>query len=153
VRIVIDTIPHKQQRYDTVGDWRWPNYCRLEKRITDPDLCISVSNLGDWRMEVLIAVHELIEALLCKTDGVSEAEVDYFDMNWSPVKTGPTSIKEVGGAAMGFAVTEYRGCEEPGDDPDAPYYEQHQRASGYERLLAADLEVNWAEYEQALDAL
>jgi hypothetical protein len=118
MRIVIQTIPHSAQRYDTCGDWQ---------REGD-ELRISVSELKDWRLEALVAVHELIEALLCRVDGVTEAEVDHFDFN-------------------------FKGAEEPGDDPDAPYYEQHQRASGYERLLAADLQVNWAEYERIIEAL
>jgi hypothetical protein len=84
--------------------------------------------MGNWRLEALVAVHELIEALLCRVDGVTEDEVDHFDFN-------------------------FKGDAEPGDDPNAPYYEQHQRASGYERLLAADLQVNWAEYERIIEAL
>jgi hypothetical protein len=119
MRIIIETIPHKAQRYETVGDWR---------KDQAGNLCITVSELNDWRLEALVAVHELIEALLCRADGVTEDEVDHFDFN-------------------------FNGEAEPGDDPDAPYYEQHQRASGYERLLAADLQVNWAEYEKAIDAL
>jgi len=123
MRITIETIPHSKQRYKTVGDWR-----RLD---FSDDLHITVSNLGDWRMEVLVAIHELIEALLCRVDGVAEAEVDIFDFDWAP----------------------HGNLEEPGDDVEAPYYEQHQRASGYERLLAADLEVSWVEYERAINAL
>ena len=60
MRIQIETVPHAQQRYETTGDWWW-----------DPDdtLQMRVSALADWRHSVLIAVHELVEALLCKAQG------------------------------------------------------------------------------------
>jgi len=35
---------------------------------------------------------------------------------------------------------------EPGDDPRAPYYREHQFASGMERLMAAELGVDWQQY-------
>jgi hypothetical protein len=35
---------------------------------------------------------------------------------------------------------------EPGDDPRAPYYREHQFASGMERLMAAELGIDWQQY-------
>ncbi len=70
MKITIETIPHDQQRYPTVGDWQW----------TGPDeLVVRVSEMGDWRYNAAVAVHELVEVLLCKQDGVTEAAVDAFD--------------------------------------------------------------------------
>lgn len=75
MRIVIETIPHDQQRYDTVGDWKF---------IGD-DLIIKVSRFYPNTLfsdfEFLIGIHELIEAILCKAHGIKEEEVDYFDMS------------------------------------------------------------------------
>jgi len=70
MKIVIETIPHNDHRYDTVGDWYYDK---------DEVLQIRVSNLYDWRKEALIAVHELVEALMCKSSGVSQWQVDSFD--------------------------------------------------------------------------
>ena len=67
LRIVIETIPHSQQRYATVGDWRFR-----------PDgLHIAVSKMSGRRYEFLIAMHETIE---CQHAGVSQRAVDSFDM-------------------------------------------------------------------------
>jgi hypothetical protein len=72
MRIVIETIPHQNQRYDTCGDWFWD---REEKT-----LYIFVSETGDWKKNFLIARHELDEAMLCKFRGVTAAQVDEYDL-------------------------------------------------------------------------
>jgi hypothetical protein len=74
----------------------------------------------------LIAIHELIEAALCEVAGITEKQVDEFDMS--------AEIQDFAG--------------EPGDLHDAPYYRQHQIASGIERLLAAEMGVDWLTYER-----
>lgn len=67
--ILVETIAHSEQRYDTVGDWYFDG---LRQRIR-------VSSLGSLNYEFLIAVHELIEWFLCENRGISEATVDAFD--------------------------------------------------------------------------
>src|SRR6266403_2512350 len=115
MRIVIETIPHEKQRYPTVGDWFFD-----EKG----DLIIWVSELGDWRYEALISVHELVEVLLYKQKGVSQADVDQFDIQYEKLRQEGDVL-------------------EPGDDPKAPYKVQHCIATGVERILAAELGVDW----------
>jgi hypothetical protein len=70
MRIQIETIPHRSQRYETTGDWWW-----------DPDdtLQMRVSTFSDWRHSALIAFHEFVEALLCKAHGVTAEAVDAWD--------------------------------------------------------------------------
>lgn len=68
--ILIRTIPHKDQRYDTVGDWRE----------VFPYSEISVSRLGNWRYEAAIAIHELVEMLGCLDKGITEEAVTDFDI-------------------------------------------------------------------------
>lgn len=125
MRIVIETIAHEQQRYPTVGDWFFDE---------EGNLTIRVSKLSDWRREALIAVHELVEVLLCKHDGVTQESVDIFDKQFEATRA-PDNF------------------DEPGDDPSSPYFKQHCTATGVERLLAAQLGVNWKEYEKELDRL
>ncbi len=119
MRILIESIPHKDQRYPTVGDW-WTDI--------QGDLHIRVSQMQDPKHMQLVAIHELIEALLCKATHVDQIEVDRFDQT-------------------------YTGDGEPGDDPRAPYYQQHQVASGIEQLLATLMNVRWLAYGRAVDAL
>jgi len=125
MKILIETIPHDQQRYPTVGDW-----------YTDAQgtLHIKVSQLSDWRREVLIAVHELVEVMLCKHDGVTQEQVDKFDTDYE-------AARQPGDES------------EPGDHPSAPYVNQHCFATGVERLLAERLGVKWAPYEAELGEL
>lgn len=124
MRITIETIPHAEQRYPTVGDWQWRG----------DDLLIRVSEMGDWRYEAAVAVHELVEVLLCKRDGVTEAAVDAFDMAYEKARQpGDES--------------------EPGDDPACPYARQHCFATAVERMLAAALGMSWLEYERKVESL
>lgn len=119
MRIVIETIPHDRHRYETVGDWWWE---------TDGSLQIRVSEMGDEQVEALIAVHELVEVLLCKAHGVSEAEVDAFDKA-------------------------HVGDGEPGDEYLAPYRDEHCFATAVERMLCAAMGMSWAEYDAKVGAL
>lgn len=124
MQIEIKTVPQTAQRYVTVGDWFDVEKVYLPKlERPEPISMVVVSELGDSRYEFLIAVHEMIEMFLCKQRGISAGSVDQFDMNW-------------------------KGEGEPGDDPAAPYFREHQFALAVERMVAHELGVNWAEYEK-----
>jgi hypothetical protein len=120
INIAIRTIPHHEQRYDTVGDWQYNS--------SFGHLTIYISDLNNWRYELLVGVHELVEALLCSHANISQEIVDKFDLN-------------------------YTGDNEPGDDPHAPYTGPHCIATGIERILAAVMGVTWSKYEETLDNL
>ena len=66
MNVCIKIIPHKEQRHPTVGDWFFD---------VNGDLFIRVSKMSDWRYEMCVAAHELIEVLICKHDGVSQKSV------------------------------------------------------------------------------
>ena len=133
MNIIIKTIPHDQQRYPTAGDWWFEPYCQ-GKPEEECDLHIRVSGTGNWRYEALVALHELVEVLKCKHDGVSQKEVDEFDIEYEKNrKDGDDS--------------------EPGDSPDAPYRFQHCLATGIERIMCAEFGLDWKAYDDALMAL
>lgn len=125
MKIIIETIPHQEQRYTTVGDWYY-----------DPDgtLHIKVSQLGDHRHENLIALHELVEVLTCELAGVTQQQVDEFDKAYEDNRPDGDE-------------------SEPGDATDAPYRKQHCLATGIERILASEWGVDWKAYEDELCAL
>jgi hypothetical protein len=127
MRVLIETIAHGEQRYPTVGD-----YVRDE----DGTLHIFVSDLGNWKYELLVALHELIEAGLCQEAGVTFAAIDAFDadQSWPRPDTPPEAT-------------------EPGEDPAAPYHRQHRIASAIEQLVAERLNVDWIDYTRAIEAL
>lgn len=124
MKIVIETIPHNQHRYPTVGDWyRTPSA-----------LYIKVSDMGNPHYEFLVALHELVEAWLCEVAGIPEEAVTAFD--------------------RGFEKARPEGnLDEPGDDPAAPYHHEHCFATGIERLMASYMKVNWRMYEAAIEEL
>jgi len=71
---------------------------------------------------MLIAVHELVEAILCKAHGVSQETVDKWDMG-----TG-------------------KALQEPGNDPRAPYHAEHVVAEGVEAIVGSHLKIEWLEH-------
>lgn len=127
LNIHIQTIKHSSQRYPTCGDWYYKN--------SGQDLYITVSELQDWRKEILVAVHELIEVMLCKDHGITQQDVDKFDIEFEKNRDPNDFITE------------------PGDDPKAPYFHEHFFATVIERLLAMQLKVDWKDYEKAISEL
>jgi hypothetical protein len=125
MRINIETIPHETQRYPTVGDY-W-----TEEGVEQ----IRVSTMPDWRYEALVAVHELVEMILTRHRKIEEQNISRFDIEFE-------DSREKGLVAG-----------EPGDHVHAPYRREHFFATNVERLLAAELEVDWFEYDHLVDAL
>jgi hypothetical protein len=126
LRMNIDTIPHESQRYPTVGDY-WLDENGVEQ--------IRVSEMMDWRYEVLVAVHEIIEMALTRQRGIEEEAITEFDIRFEQDKDK--------GLVTG----------EAGDNSNAPYRKEHFFATNIERLFAGELGVDWFEYDRYVDAL
>jgi hypothetical protein len=119
--INIKVIPESEQRKEVNGaDWWWDE---------NMDLQVRVSPMSDWRYEALLAMHEAIEAILCRHNGVNEPDVCRFDQEFDKTHT--------------FDV-------DAGDEPDAPYVREHCFATGLERVMCAELDVNWKTYDAEL---
>lgn len=123
--ITIRVIPHHLHRYPTCGDY-YETACG--------DVVIEVSATPDWRSSFAVAIHELIEAALCKQRGVEWAAIDRFDTDFEAARTPDNDA-------------------EPGDDPRAPYRREHRFAENIERLLAAELGLEWSAHERAIGDL
>ena len=124
MNVTIQIIPHKDHRYSTCGDWYFEG----------DSLVIKVSKLSDWRLEMLVAIHELAEVLICKHRVITTASVDAFDKAFEAARTPDNE-------------------DEPGDEPTAPYVKEHCIATGIERIMAAELDVSWKDYEAELSKL
>jgi len=133
--IQINTINHSEQRYDSWADWTYPTH--------DDQLLISVSAVGNWRYEYLAAIHELLEATLCLHQGVTQADVDAFDIPYEEAR-----MRGERRAACGCEIT-----DDPGSDIHAPYRIAHTYAESVEYGLAKLLGVDPKEYDQAFIAL
>jgi hypothetical protein len=115
--VLIKFVPPSEARYRTIGDWFF----------TFPgDLTIQIADTGNWIYNLLVAIHELIEVFLCQIAGVTEKQVDRFDLA-------------------------HQADEDPGSHPKAPYHDQHMIAMGVEMILSAKAGVKWRKYEDALD--
>ena len=125
LNIKIQTVPDDQQRYNTVGD-----YFTNDKG----ERIFVVSDMKDWRYELLTAVHELVENALCKHRGITDESIDAFDLKYQENR----KVVDV---------------SEPGDSPKAPYFEEHQFANKVEKMFAEELDVDWVEYSKTVDRL
>lgn len=142
LKILIETIPHAEQRYPTVGD-----YTAEHDEAGRPMLRIRVSDLADWRQELLVAVHETVEAAILRHQGITHEQVDAFDMAFENGREA--RLKD----AKTDAERDLLLIAEPGDDPLCPYRHAHSTATGVERILAAALEVDWQPYEEKIEHL
>jgi len=153
MNIDIRVIPESEQRAEVNGcDWFWEytfkcEPCQQTKVIRQEgpltqlcDICgqvmvpvqtlhVRVSPQSDERYELLLAIHEATEAILCKYAGVTQKEVDAFDLEYDKTHTFDLNA---------------------GDDPGAPYARQHCFATAIERIMAAELGINWLKYDTEL---
>jgi hypothetical protein len=121
MNINIQVIPESEMRKEVNGaDWFFD-----EKG----DLQVRVSPMSDWRRETLLAMHEAFEGILCKYKGIDVKDVDAFDNEYDKTHTFDTDA---------------------GDEPEAPYCRQHCFATAVERILCAELDVNWKDYDKEL---
>jgi hypothetical protein len=120
MKITIETIPHLNQRYNTCGDWQFDSEGNLTMYVSE------MPKTG-WKGPMLVAVHELVEALLCKDRGITTEMVDEFDLKYD-------------------ATSDI----EPGDQPACPCHKEHCTATGIERLLAVEFNLDWLPYEDEI---
>lgn len=135
MNIEIRFVDHSEQRYNTVGDWE---YLPAPFEGAERTLRVTVSRTGSWQSSVAIAIHELIEGVLCVENGVAQYEVDTYDKGFEILYT---------------EHPERFASDEPGDSPDAPYYVQHGVASVCERLVTNAMHLSWPEHEARLEQL
>ena len=126
-KITIHFVDHNTQRYNTVGDWY---YDGTENHVNG-ELVIMVSKSTNEVAGFMIAIHEMVEALLCRQAGITVEAVDNFDLH----------------------AANYSDNGEPGEIPSCPYYDQHQTAEIFERMLGQFMGLKWHDYENALDML
>ena len=139
--------PHERQTYETCGDYWW-QFVRGLDGVDLETLEVRVSALGDWRMETLVAVHEIVEAAILKHHGIPEPAVTAFDIEFEAARAGTVKA-----GRFRFRGRWHDQNAEPGDSPEAPYRQEHCFATAVERMLAAALDIRWADYEDRVLAL
>ena len=124
MNIDIQVIENSQHRPGISGaDWFYTK---------EGDLKVRVSKMSDWRYEVCLALHEVVEAILCKYNGIAYTVVDEFDRPYEEAKDDVTNT---------------------GDITNCPYRKEHCLATAAERIVAAELDVPWKEYDDELSRI
>lgn len=125
MKVNIETIPHNEHRYETVGDY-W----------TDENgvLQIRVSEMGNDKYNTLVAIHEFIEAKLTEWNGIKEQDITDFDIEFEKQR-------------------EEGNTDEPGFNSIAPYRREHTLATGVELIIASLANVDWNDYEKNINSL
>lgn len=116
MNIRIEFIQAKLQRYRTTGDWKFDDAGDLVIRVSNDDPTLPTED-----EQILVALHELVEVLLCRKRGITQAMVDDFDIH-----------------GVGSEYCQENGIE-PGDHPEAPYRREHRFAMIIEHLMAHEL--------------
>lgn len=125
MEIQIKTIPHNDQRYNTVGDY-WVDANEI--------IQIRVSKMGNRDYEFLVLDHEIQEIYLCIKRGIKFEDIDKFDTHFEEERE------------LGIHDDD----DEPGDSELAPYFNEHQFASIVERLVSYELKIDFEEYERRI---
>jgi hypothetical protein len=105
-------------RYDTVGDWYYDS---------EGTLIIEVCQTYIRDYNYLIAVHELVEAILCSVNGISQSLVDDWDFKHP--------------------------SNSPGSLPGCPYKKEHDIATLIEKLLCWAMGRSWENYGNFVDRM
>lgn len=123
-QISINVITHKDQAYDTCGDY---------ELVDDDCLDVTISkSKADY--EFLVMIHELCEWYLTQKRGISIKKITAFDKSFEKKrKKGNT--------------------EEPGDSKAAPYHKEHVFATVIEKLVARELKIDWQAYSKVINSL
>ena len=140
-KIFCNAIPHKNQRYDTCGDYYKqyiPDYnlgkiVQIQRFVPIQRFDISKTS-ADY--EFLVLIHEMIEWYLTEKRGIKESKITEFDRMFEKER-------------MDGKWTD----EEPGDDKRSPYRKEHKFATKIEKMVAKELGVGWDEYENTLNKL
>jgi hypothetical protein len=125
--LTIDFIPHKDHQFTTIGHW-----------FEDADgLHIQISRELNWKFQVAVLFHELIEVFMCEAQGVKTPECDVFDALFESEYERGVWPKSV----------------EAGMDKRCPYRKGHIWGRRFERLVIFLLGASWREYGDACDEL
>lgn len=125
MRILIETIDHSDQDYNTIGNYKY---------LPDGTLYITVSDLGDLFMNRLVAVHELVEQTLTEKLQITEEEITKFDIEFE-------NNRQEGN------------LDEPGYSPLAPYRREHELASAVELMMCAHADICFSKYDKIVNEL
>lgn len=120
MNIRIRSVPPHFIRAEQCGDWNYDS----------ESIQVFVRNDIPPDSQFAVAIHEAVEAWRCRRDRITDDAVVEFDQQYEQER------KE----------GKHKEDDEPGDDPRAPYREQHQAATHVEMAVCAGLGITWKEH-------
>jgi hypothetical protein len=129
LRLEINDLPPIPVRSEQAGDW---TYDKLTFHLT----AVS-AELGNRKSEFAILIHEIMEAFLCRESGVSDADVVKFDDQYEDERKNG----------------HHKERDEPGDDPRAPYRQEHMAATHVERAVCMALGITWQAHDEVVQRM
>ena len=124
-QINIKIIPHKEQRYNTAGDYF------LEKGVWQ----FRISEMENIFYEMFVLFHELWEWFRAVViNGVHEEDISVFDID---------TVFEI----------DPKNGNNPGRSKFAPYHSEHLEATSLERFLIKKCKMDLDEYNQSFEKL
>jgi len=127
MNIDLKFIPHADHRFTTIGHWY----------VVDDVLVIQISKEICFANKVAVIFHELIEAAMCISRGITTEECDAFDEMFE---------KEYDAGIWPRSV-------EAGFDMRCPYRRGHIWGSRFERIVIFLLGASWRECNAECDKL
>jgi len=127
MQIDIRFIPHSQHRFTTIGHWF----------VENDTLTIQISDEICWQNKIAVIFHELIEAGICVSKGITTEECDAFDALFEheyELGIWPKSV-------------------EAGFDKRCPYRKGHIWGSRLEKLVLFLIGANRKECDAECDKL
>jgi hypothetical protein len=82
----------------------------------------------------MVAVHELVEFLLCRHKGISEEAITKFDIKFEKKRKKGND-------------------DEPGFDNKAPYRNEHTAATAVEMIMCSSAGISWNDYGNKINSL
>jgi hypothetical protein len=142
LKINVKTIPHREHRFTTCGDWYEDENGVLQIRITDYKLAFpELSNKEAWMYEAGVFIHEIVEWLICEWMGVKTPECDDFDRKYEEMYT----LKQIPKS------------QEAGYDKNCPYHRGHVAGDIaswlFCKVFFGFLSFSWKKYDYYCDKL
>lgn len=129
MQIYAYTQPYSKMRYPTIGDYKY--------KLGQEWFKFFIAKTGKIDFDMAVFQHEFFEAFLCWKHGIKEEDIIKFDLMFEEEKK------------QGF----HNEDDEPGDDPRAPYYHEHQGATAMEKMFLKLTNNKWKDYCKTLEQM
>jgi hypothetical protein len=124
IKTIIKSVYKEAQRYETLGDYYMEDGIRV----------FSITKTGNQLYDDLIFIHEFIEEVLTRNNGITEEEILKYDLEFEErIKRGEVDPNA-----------------EPGEQFDSPYKVQHSVAESVERIMLNHLGEDFIKYNETI---